>query len=42
VVLRLLQKFARMENMDPEITARHNVTATNCSANGVRVRLYED
>ncbi|KAK0112497.1 hypothetical protein ONS96_001733 [Cadophora gregata f. sp. sojae] len=41
IILRLLQKYDKMENMDPEPEARYHSTMTSCSANGVKVKLHE-
>ncbi|KAH6706541.1 cytochrome P450 [Leptodontidium sp. MPI-SDFR-AT-0119] len=41
IMLRLLQKYDKMENMDPEPEARYHSTMTSCSANGVKVKLHE-
>ncbi|KAI9820833.1 MAG: hypothetical protein M1826_000858 [Phylliscum demangeonii] len=40
VTVRLLQRFDRIENLDPDPVVRHNLTLTNCSGNGVKVRLH--
>jgi len=40
VTVRLIQRFDRMENLDPELTPKHNLTLTSCSASGVQVRLH--
>lgn len=39
VLVRLLQRFDQMENMDPE-EAKHFTAATGSSANGVKVKLH--
>lgn len=41
VTVRLLQRFDNIENMETDPVVRHNLTLTNCSANGVKVRLHE-
>ncbi|PVH71820.1 cytochrome P450 [Cadophora sp. DSE1049] len=41
IILRLLQKYDKMENMDLELEARYHSTMTSCSANGVKVKLHE-
>lgn len=40
VTVRLLQRFDRMENLETDPIVRHNLTLTNCSANGVKVRAH--
>lgn len=40
VTVRLLQKFDQMINMETDPITRHNLTLTNCSGNGVKVRLH--
>ncbi|KAI6365089.1 hypothetical protein MCOR25_005482 [Pyricularia grisea] len=40
VVVRLLQRFDRIESWDSEQNAKHNVTATMCSGTGVKVKLH--
>ena len=39
--VKMLQRFDKMENLDPQPTPKHNVTLTSRSENGVRVRLHE-
>jgi cytochrome P450 len=39
--VRILQRFSAMQNLDPCWEPRHNLALTNCSANGVQVRLRE-
>lgn len=41
VAVRLLQRFQSLENMDPEPVPKHNLSLTNCSATGVKVRMQE-
>ncbi|KAI9882165.1 MAG: hypothetical protein M1823_006090 [Watsoniomyces obsoletus] len=41
VIVRLLQRFDKIENCEPETRVRHNQTLINCSGNGVKVRLHE-
>ncbi|KAH7333113.1 cytochrome P450 [Rhexocercosporidium sp. MPI-PUGE-AT-0058] len=41
IILRLLQRYDKMENMDPEPEAKYHSTMTSCSANGVKVKLHE-
>jgi len=40
VTVRLLQRFDKIENLETDPVVRHNLTLTNCSANGVKVRLH--
>jgi hypothetical protein len=40
VTVRILQRFDRMENMETDPVIRHNLTLTNCSGNGVKVRAH--
>ncbi|OJK00234.1 hypothetical protein ASPACDRAFT_28378 [Aspergillus aculeatus ATCC 16872] len=40
VTVRLLQRFDRVEILDASEVLRHNLTLTNCIANGVRVRMH--
>lgn len=40
VTVRLLQRFDAIENMERDPVVRHNLTLTNCSANGVKVKLH--
>lgn len=41
VTVRLLQRFDAMQNCDPEVVPRHNLTLTSSSGSGVKVRLHE-
>ncbi|EPE32020.1 Cytochrome P450 [Glarea lozoyensis ATCC 20868] len=41
ILIRLLQRFDKMENMDTSPIPLHNLGTTNCSANGVKVKLHE-
>ncbi|KAL2065907.1 hypothetical protein VTL71DRAFT_3577 [Oculimacula yallundae] len=41
IIIRLLQKYDKMENMDPVLEAKYHSTMTSCSANGVKVRLHK-
>ena len=40
VIIRLLQRFDGIENLDHEPTT-HNLTLTSCPGSGVKVRLHE-
>ncbi|TLD09488.1 hypothetical protein PspLS_11871 [Pyricularia sp. CBS 133598] len=40
VVVRLLQRFDRIESWDSEQNAKHNATAAMCSETGVKVKLH--
>ncbi|KAI9779970.1 MAG: hypothetical protein M1835_004604 [Candelina submexicana] len=40
VIVRLVQRFDKMENMDTDPVVRHDAKLTNCSGNGVKVRLH--
>ncbi|CZS92624.1 hypothetical protein WAI453_006640 [Rhynchosporium graminicola] len=40
VTVRLLQRFDKLENLDTDPIIRHNLSLTNCSGNGVRVRIH--
>ncbi|QBZ66624.1 hypothetical protein PoMZ_13607, partial [Pyricularia oryzae] len=40
VVVRLLQRFDRIESWDSEQNAKHNATATMCSGTGVKAKLH--
>ncbi|KUJ10601.1 cytochrome P450 [Mollisia scopiformis] len=40
VTVRLLQRFDKMESMETDPIVRHNLTLTNCSGNGVKVRAH--
>jgi cytochrome P450 len=40
VTIRLLQRFDKMDNLETDPVVRHNLTLTNCSANGVKVRAH--
>ncbi|KAI9052520.1 hypothetical protein LZ554_003864 [Drepanopeziza brunnea f. sp. 'monogermtubi'] len=40
VTVRLMQRFDRMESLEVDPIVRHNLTLTNCSGNGVKVRLH--
>ena len=42
VIVRLLQRFDKLENLETDPVTRHNLTLTNCSGNGVKVRLHQD
>ncbi|CZT01995.1 hypothetical protein WAI453_007808 [Rhynchosporium graminicola] len=41
IMIRLLQKYNKIENMDPQLEASYHSTMTSCSANGVKVRMHE-
>ena len=40
MIIRLLQRFDEIENMDVDPGVKHNMTLTNCSGNGVKVKLH--
>ncbi|KAI9723684.1 MAG: hypothetical protein M1812_000984 [Candelaria pacifica] len=40
VIVRLVQRFDKMENLEKDPVVRHDVKLTNCSGNGVKVRLH--
>ncbi|KAL2072294.1 hypothetical protein VTL71DRAFT_11637 [Oculimacula yallundae] len=40
VTVRLLQRFDKLENLDTDPIIRHNLSLTNCSGNGVQVRVH--
>jgi hypothetical protein len=40
VIVRLLQRFDKMENQDFSGKALHNLTLTSCSGTGVVVKLH--
>lgn len=40
-VVRLLQRFDRVENLDSTTDIKHALTLTSCSGTGVQVRLHE-
>lgn len=40
VMVRMLQRFDAIENMETDPVVRHNVTLTDCSGNGVKVKLH--
>jgi hypothetical protein len=40
VAVRLLQRFDKIENLDPETVVRNTLSLTS-STNGVKVRLHE-
>ncbi|KAL3423419.1 cytochrome P450 [Phlyctema vagabunda] len=40
VTVRLLQRFDKLESLENDAVVRHNLTLTNCIANGVNVRLH--
>jgi len=41
VTVRLMQRFDAIENRDPDPVVRHDLTLTECSGTGVKVRLHE-
>ena len=41
VMVRLLQRFDAIQNLDASNEALHNLTLTDCPAKGVQVRLRE-
>lgn len=40
VTVRLLQRYDKIENMETDHIVRHNLTLTDCSGNGVKVRMH--
>ncbi|CZR57403.1 probable cytochrome P450 52A12 [Phialocephala subalpina] len=40
VTVRLLQRWDKMESLETDPVTRHNLTLTNCSGNGVKVRAH--
>ncbi|KUI68920.1 Cytochrome P450 52A12 [Cytospora mali] len=40
VTVRMIQRFDVIENLETDPVVRHNATLTNCSANGVKVKLH--
>ncbi|KAH6721361.1 cytochrome P450 [Leptodontidium sp. MPI-SDFR-AT-0119] len=40
VTVRLLQRFDKLENLETDPITRHNLSLTNCSGNGVKVRVH--
>lgn len=40
VIIRLMQRFDKMERVDKEAPVGHNFTLINSIANGVKVRLH--
>ncbi|KAK2628894.1 hypothetical protein QTJ16_001997 [Diplocarpon rosae] len=40
VTVRLIQRFDKLESLQKDPIARHNLTLTNCSGNGVKVRVH--
>ncbi|CAL3971722.1 unnamed protein product [Diplocarpon coronariae] len=40
VTVRLIQRFDKLESVQTDPIARHNLTLTNCSGNGVQVRAH--
>jgi len=40
VTVRLLQRFDKMESLETDPIVKHNLTLTNCSANGVKIRAH--
>ena len=40
VIVRMMQRFDAVENMDTTTKVEHNLTLTSCSGTGVRVRLH--
>ena len=41
ITVRFLQRFDQIVNREPDPIVRHNLTITNCSGNGVKVKLHE-
>jgi hypothetical protein len=41
VIIRLLQRFDGLENMDTDPVVKHNFGLANCSGNGVKVKLHQ-
>lgn len=41
VIIRLLQRFDKLENLDERVEPTHNLSLTSCPGHGVRVRLHE-
>jgi len=41
VTVRLMQRFDKVVNREPETVVRHNLTLTSCSGNGVKVQVHE-
>ena len=41
MIVRLMQRFDKVENLDMDPVVKHNLTLTDSSANGVIVRLHE-
>ncbi|KAF7122057.1 hypothetical protein CNMCM5793_000012 [Aspergillus hiratsukae] len=41
VIVRLLQRFEAIENLDSESETKHHLTLTDCSGTGVQVRLQK-
>ncbi|KAE8449932.1 hypothetical protein EG329_007071 [Mollisiaceae sp. DMI_Dod_QoI] len=40
VTVRLLQRWDKMESLETDPVIRHNLTLTNCSGSGVKVRMH--
>ncbi|RDW67901.1 putative cytochrome P450 52A12 [Coleophoma cylindrospora] len=40
VTVRLLQRFPRMEDVETDLAVKHNLSLTDCSGNGVKVKLH--
>jgi hypothetical protein len=41
VLVRLLQRFDNIENLDPDMKPTHNLTLTSSPYKGVQVKLHE-
>ncbi|KAI9669166.1 MAG: hypothetical protein M1829_005167 [Trizodia sp. TS-e1964] len=41
MTIRLLQRFDKIENTDPEPTIKYNLNLTMCSGTGAKVRMHE-
>lgn len=40
IIIRIMQRFDKMENMDEMFEPKHNLGTTNSSGNGVKVKLH--
>ncbi|KAH8655033.1 cytochrome P450 [Tricladium varicosporioides] len=40
IIIRIMQRFDKMENMDETFEPKHNLGTTNSSGNGVKVKLH--
>jgi hypothetical protein len=41
VIIRLMQRFDGIDNMDTASVVKHNCAVANCSGNGVKVKLHQ-